>query len=430
MPPVLGERPRLLVHLAAWSVVGVILTALLHALFDVPWIAAAVFALPLSLVAAPASLSGFYLSRALPLTPATAPRVGATAVSAALVTAAVWAALGHLWWLGLDRTGVPALHMGPAQPSALAPLLVTVGAMAYIVAMAMHYVFRAYERAAGGERRVLRSEIAAREAELRALRAQIDPHFLFNSLNSISGLIGVDPERARSMCQRLGDFLRDSLTLGGVGRVPLQREVALLRQYLEIEQVRFGARLQVTATVPPSVAGVMVPALLLQPLVENAVRHGIAGLIEGGTVSIVAERAGDAAVIVVENPRDPDARGRKGTGLGLDIVRRRLRAAYGDDAAMTVEAGAGSYRVVVTVPYTVAAAPHGNVAPDGPSTVAADRHGNVAADRPATVAADRHGNVAADRSATVAADRPANVAADRPANVAADLQVRGGVSNG
>lgn len=350
MPPVLGGRPRLLVHLGAWSLIGAILATLLHALLGVPWIAASVYALPLSLAAAPASLSGFYLSRALPLTPQSAVRVAATAISASLVTAAVWAALGHLWWLLLDASGVSALRLGPSQPAAVASLLVTVGAMGNIVALAMHYVFRAYERAASGERRILQSEIAAREAELRALRAQIDPHFLFNSLNSISGLVGVDPTRARSMCQRLGDFLRDSLTLGGAGQIPLQREVALVRQYLEIEQVRFGPRLMVGTSVSASAGSAMVPALLLQPLVENAVRHGIAGLIDGGTVSIGAEQAGNAVVIVVENPRDPDARGRKGTGLGLDIVRRRLRAAFGHDASMNVEMSETNYRVVVTVP--------------------------------------------------------------------------------
>lgn len=361
MPPVLGERPRLLVHLLAWTLVGAIVTALLHPLLGAPWLAAAVFAFPLSLAAAPASLSGFYLSRALPLTPSTAVRVAMTAASAALVTAAVWAALGHLWWLALNNIGVPQLYLGPAQPGAVAPLLVTVGAMGYIVSMAMHYVFRAYERAAAGERTVLRAEIAAREAELRALRAQIDPHFLFNSLNSISGLVGVDPARARSMCQRLGDFLRDSLTLGGAGQIPLHREIALVRQYLEIEQVRFGPRLMVGSSVSAQAGTAMVPALLLQPLVENAVRHGIAGLVDGGTVSIVAERAGNAVVIVVENPRDPDARGRKGTGLGLDIVRRRLRATFREEASMVVEQTEESYRVVVTVPA------------EGPSAVDANK---------------------------------------------------------
>ena len=131
--------------------------------------------------------------------------------------------------------------------AAVAPLVTTVFAMAYAVSMALHYAFRAYENAARGERRALESEVAAREAELRALRAQIDPHFLFNSLNSIAGLTGVDPTAARSMCQKLGTFLRDSLALGGAGRIPLGREIALVRQYLEIEQVRFGDRLTVQA---------------------------------------------------------------------------------------------------------------------------------------------------------------------------------------
>src|SRR4051794_11423934 len=108
MAPVLGERPRLVVHLAAWTLIGVIVTLLLHPLLNVPWLAAAVFAVPLSLAAAPASLSGFYLSRALPLTPSAAVRVGGTVMSAALVTAAMWAALGHLWWLTLNRSGVAA----------------------------------------------------------------------------------------------------------------------------------------------------------------------------------------------------------------------------------------------------------------------------------------------------------------------------------
>jgi LytS/YehU family sensor histidine kinase len=255
-----------------------------------------------------------------------------------------------VWWRALHGLAVEAVDPGPAQPGRVTPILMVVGAMAYIVSMAMHYLFRIYERAGVVERRALESEIAAREAELRALRAQIDPHFLFNSLNSISGLVGIDPERARSMCQRLGDFLRDSLILGGAGRIQLSREIALVRQYLEIEQVRFGSRLTVATTISGNAGEVEVPALLLQPLVENAVRHGIATLIEGGTLQITADRAADRVVIIVENPRDPEAKVRPGTGLGLDIVRRRLAAAFGDDASMVVEAGEHSYRVVITIP--------------------------------------------------------------------------------
>lgn len=350
MAAVLEGRPRLFVHLGAWLLVGVVVTRLLNAIAGLPWGIAAAFALPLSVAAAPMSISGFYLSRALPLRPDSITRVAGTVFSAALVTGALWAALGHGWWLTLHALQIQGLDPGPAQRSRVTPILITVGAMAYLVSMAIHYLVRAYERAGVVERRALEAEIAGREAELRALRAQIDPHFLFNSLNSISGLVGIDPERARAMCQRLGDFLRDSLTLGGSGQIPLSREIALVRQYLEIEQVRFGARLLVSTNVPDDAGQVSVPALLLQPLVENAVRHGIATLIDGGVVQISAERAGERVVIAVENPRDPEAKSRRGTGLGLEIVRRRLAAAFGDEASMLVEPGELKHRVVITIP--------------------------------------------------------------------------------
>lgn len=350
MAGVLEGRPRLFVHLGAWLIVGVLVTLLLNAIVGLSWGVAAAFALPLALAAAPMSISGFYLSRALPIRSDTVWRVAGTVFSASVVTAALWAALGHAWWLTLHALGINAVDPGATQQQRVTPILMVVGAMAYIVSMALHYLFRAYERAGVVERRALESEIAAREAELRALRAQIDPHFLFNSLNSISGLVGIDPERARSMCQRLGDFLRDSLMLGGSGRIPLAREVALVRQYLEIEQVRFGPRLTVVASVTGDAGEVAVPALLLQPLVENSVRHGIATMIDGGVVRITAERTANRVVIVVENPRDPEARPRRGTGLGLDIVRRRLVAAFGDDASMLVEPGEHSHRVVITIP--------------------------------------------------------------------------------
>ena len=350
MADVLEGRPRLLVHLGAWLLVGVLVTILLNALVGMTWTSAVCFALPLSVAAAPMSISGFYLSRALPLRPNTIARVAGTVGSAAIVTGALWSAVGYGWWLVLHGLSIASIDPGPAQTERVTPILIVVGAMAYVVAMALHYLFRMYGRAAAVERRVLESEIAAREAELRALRAQIDPHFLFNSLNSISGLVGIDPAGARSMCQKLGDFLRDSLTLGGAGRIPLLREVALVRQYLEIEQVRFGPRLMVDAAVSAGAGEVFVPALLLQPLVENAVRHGIATLIEGGTVQISAERSRDRVVIVVANPRDPEAKSRRGTGLGLDIVRRRLAAAFGDDASIVVEPGEHSHRVVITIP--------------------------------------------------------------------------------
>jgi LytS/YehU family sensor histidine kinase len=228
-------------------------------------------------------------------------------------------------------------------------LLVGLGALAYLLSVTVHYLVQAGEDSTDATRRALESQIAQRDAELRALRAQVDPHFLFNSLNSVVALIGPDPDKAREMCQLLADFLRDSLTLGSVARIPLQREVALAEQYLRIEHVRFGRRLQVRAEVEPAAGVVMVPPLILQPLVENAVRHGIATCLEGGMIEIDASRIGERAMVVVTNPRDQDG-ARRGTGFGQQIVRRRLQATFGTRAVLAVEPTAAAYRASLTLP--------------------------------------------------------------------------------
>src|SRR4029078_8405340 len=155
------------------------------------------------------------------------------------------------------------------------------------------------------ERSGVALQVRARDAELRALRAQLDPHFLFNSLQSISALTTADPQAARRMCLLLAAFLRDTLTLGSQPRISIGRELLLARRFLEIEQVRFGERLQVDIESWRAVQ-ILVPPLILQPLVENAVRHGIAHALEGGVVRVRAVAGIAQLVIIVENAGDPD----------------------------------------------------------------------------------------------------------------------------
>ena len=127
------------------------------------------------------------------------------------------------------------------------------------------------------------------------MRAQLNPHFLFNSLNSINALVGGDPEGARRMCEGLGDFLRRTLQLGAREAVTLGDELALVDRYLAIEQVRFGDRLAVERAIDADALACLLPPLLLQPLVENAIKHGVAERIEGGTVRIAARARGRPA---------------------------------------------------------------------------------------------------------------------------------------
>ena len=190
----------------------------------------------------------------------------------------------------------------------------------------------------------------AMEAELRALRAQISPHFIYNSLAAIASFVRTDPDRARELLLEFADFTRYALRRGGAFTT-LAEELRNVERYLVLEQARFGDRLQISLLIAPEVLPVTLPYLAIQPLVENAVRHGLAGKEGGGHVRIVATDAGAEASITVEDDgvgSDPEAirdvlDGRAGRdAVGLGNVDARLRQVYGDDFGLVVETAPGA----------------------------------------------------------------------------------------
>jgi hypothetical protein len=348
MHPILAEWRRMGAYLAAWVLVGAMLAALLVAEAPFDWAEAASFALPLAVLYAFVGLGSFWVCRSAPLELSRLLRAVGTQLVAALISAVFWLAAGRGWALALDRDGLfPGLA---AKQNEAAPLLLGLGVVLYLLAAALHYLLGAFEASQEAERRALELEIASREAELRTLRAQIHPHFLFNSLNSINSLIAARPEEARRLCVRLGDFLRRSLTLGSREKIPLSEELDLAENLLSIEKVRFGDRLDHVIEAGETARPCAVPPLILQPLVENAVTHGIAQMLDGGTVRIVASRRGDRLTLVVENPRDPDSPDPRGAGIGTQNVRRRMAALYGGDADMRIEKERESFRVELRLP--------------------------------------------------------------------------------
>jgi signal transduction histidine kinase len=192
------------------------------------------------------------------------------------------------------------------------------------------------------ERRAAALRAAAQSAELRALRYQVNPHFLFNTLNSLSSLVLAGRNAAAErMIAGLSDFFRTSMAGDPTAEVPLSEEIFLQRLYLDIEAARFPDRLAVAIDVPDAVQDVPVPGLILQPLIENAVKHGVARSRKRVTIRIGARRVGDTLLIEVADYGDavtPDA---NGSGVGLRNVRERLAARYGD--AATLDAGPGPH---------------------------------------------------------------------------------------
>ena len=192
---------------------------------------------------------------------------------------------------------------------------------------------------------------AITEARLEALQARIRPHFLFNSLNAVLSLVRSDPRRAEHALENMADLFR--ALMGNANQlVPLEDEVALTRAYLELEQLRLGDRLQVAWHVNKMPGDALIPPLVIQPLVENAVYHGIEPQPDGGEISLNLYRSADKVHIVVRNPIATDASHHKGNRIALDNIRERLLLHFDLDAQLKLEPMGAVYQVHIILPYT------------------------------------------------------------------------------
>jgi two-component system, LytTR family, sensor histidine kinase AlgZ len=331
--------------------IACLLAFLLHTPDGLTWLDAAILGFALASVGELISLPAWYSCRIAPVERTPVWRLLATHVTAAQILSLLWLGVGKL--LARALAFVPALHGIDARFDQRAALVYGAGSVFYLLAVAFHYVSLAQDASREFETRAMETSIQARDAELKALKAQINPHFLFNSLNSISALTSIDPARARDMCVLLGDFLRLTLGLGEKTSVRFSEELDLVQKYMAIEKVRFGERLKMQETIQEDSKVCLVPPLLLQPLVENAVKHGIAGLPEGGEIRLAVQRQNGRLAILVENSWDPDAPPRRSGGLGLKNVQQRLDARYGKDANLRVNTEGDLFQVSLSLPVEI-----------------------------------------------------------------------------
>jgi LytS/YehU family sensor histidine kinase len=340
MHPILKSRSGLIAYLVAWIPLGVLFDFVICITGHLTASQSLMFTVPLILVLACICLSAWFVCRSLPLRTTRFGKLIVHHLFAAMLASTMVMVLMHIWIAAIGRW-IPSVQFWFRSA---APVLAVMVFLVFLLSVALHYVLLALESSQ-------RAEVLSREAELKALKAQINPHFLFNSLNSISALTSADPGKAREMCVRLSDFLRNSLRLGERTSVPFSEELALTRTYLDVEQVRFGQRLRVKHDVDPGCEHCDVPPLLVQPLIENAIKHGIATLTEGGEIEFSVRKERDSLRITVENPFDPDAPATRKTGFGLVNVRNRLQARYGADGKLDIQIDDHRYRVMLSFPY-------------------------------------------------------------------------------
>src|SRR3984885_6878166 len=338
MHPILAQLRRLLFYLLGWIPLAGMLAYLLAVPGNLSWFEAVTVSSILCLLYAFVCLPSWYPCIATPLERSSISRFLFTHVVGAAVASALWLVATRV--LGRILSGFNEFRGISVQLTQDYPLIFGTGVLLYLLAVGFHYVLLAVEASREAEARVMQASALAREAE---------PH----TLNSLRALTTSDAVKAREMCILLGDFLRRTLGLGEKAAIPLEEEMSLIHAFLAVENIRYGARLRMDETIDAEALDAQVPPLLLQPLVENAVGHGIANLIEGGWIRLSAVRRDGDLDIVVENLFDPDAPPRRRSGVGLANVRQRLQTRYGNRAKFATSVDGSTFRVAISLPVEI-----------------------------------------------------------------------------
>lgn len=229
---------------------------------------------------------------------------------------------------------------------------VITGVLIYFLLISVDFLILSFEEMQESAKHEASLSAMLREAELNMLRSQIRPHFLFNSLNSVSSLTLSNPQAAQDMIIKLSEFMRHSLSFGTETMNTLNDEMYHSGLYLDIEKVRFSDRMMVQKSIMPACGDLMLPSMILQPLLENAVKHGVNTMLGKCMISLKADCDGTNLVITLSNNFDPDAVPRKGTGTGLANVQKRLATIYGRTDLLNYQVSEQLFEVTLLIPQS------------------------------------------------------------------------------
>ena len=342
------QKARLGYYLA-WIPMTALMLVLLVVHGKMDWLSASVTSLLMCFVYALLCRSSFYMCKTLPLRRTSLTRLLPIHFTASAAASGIWVALAF------------ALHKPFTQVVDIAwsqvwNLVFVLGLTYYLLSVAYNYVVLGLEQTRLAQRQADTAQTLAKEAQLTALRAQINPHFLFNSLNSISALCTQDAQAARQMCIHLSEFLRSTMRLSELQRVNLGQELDLIRQYLRVEQVRFSDRMHVSEQIDANCLDCSLPALLLQPAIENAIKHGVATIDDEAWIHIQARLHHQWLHIQVSNNHDEKQKP-KGTlndsphsGRGIKILQDRIHTRYGNLGRIDIKDQNGIYQLDIWLP--------------------------------------------------------------------------------
>jgi sensor histidine kinase YesM len=216
-------------------------------------------------------------------------------------------------------------------------LRIVQGYLGYIIAVLFYYVLIFYQTTIDNREREESFKLLLRDAELKSLKSQINPHFLFNSLNSISSLTMFDPEKAQAMIIKLSEYLRFSLQFKPNDKIAFIKEIENIKRYLEIEKIRFGKRLAMHFDISNDCNEILVPTMILQPLFENAIKYGVHENTEETLITVKALKEDNHITFSISNNFDPESLGLKGQGIGLTNIRERMQLVFGSSELIQIQ---------------------------------------------------------------------------------------------
>ncbi len=347
MHPLMSSYRNLLATGALWLLLSALLVSLLASVNGANWVDAFALYMPWYGLFLFLCLSNYYICTWLPLSGTPLMRLLSVQLLALTTVVLLWVLLGS-WWADLAKElGMETATDYFRQARSINLLI---GATLYLMWVLAHYAFIQAAAAEQEHSQQLEKKLLISQVELQMVKASVHPHFMYNCLNMLANLALVQPEKVHDICVQMSDFLRYSVNYGNKARVTLGEELDHISNYLRIESERFGERLRTQLHVDQQLRALQVIPLMLFPLAENSIKHGIASSSEPGYVVVNVTREGDVLIIRMVNSYDPSAKPQPGTGLGLQSLKKRLLASFGLAAAVTTHASAKEYSVTLRIP--------------------------------------------------------------------------------